>query len=283
MTLRLPIDELVRARAERRAIAAFSVYNLEQTRAVCAAADAARRPILVQAGVSAFAYAGREPLAALALASARSSTVDVGVHLDHARDAAEIRACLALGYTSVMFDGSALPLAENIRVTRAVVDAARATGAWVEAELAGIAGDEDRSQAAAAGNLTDPTVAEHFVEATGVHALAVAIGNVHGIPRTPVHLDLELLRSIAARVHVPLVLHGASGLPDDEVAEAIELGVAKINVNTELRRALRSGLGRASADHDDLPSLLGPAMRAVEEVAAEMILGYARSNRVTSP
>jgi tagatose 1,6-diphosphate aldolase GatY/KbaY len=271
MTLSLPIEVLEQTRSDGRAIAAFSVYNLEQTQAICAAGEAERQPIMLQAGAGAFAYAGREPLAALAIACARSAKPPIGVHLDHAQQLDVIAYCLDAGYTSVMFDGSALPLRQNIERTREVVALAREAGAWVEGELAGIAGDEDRSTDVAASGLTDPDEAELFVSETGVAALAVAIGNVHGVPQTPV----ERLREIGARVAIPLVLHGASGLPDQEVRSAIALGVAKVNVNTELRLALRSGLTQASTDRDDLPSLLGPARQAVHEVAAAKIRLYA--------
>lgn len=270
------VDVLRSARRDGWAVAALSVYNLEQARAVCRAAEVEQTPILLQAGSSAFAYSGLEPLAAVALACARTAGVEVGVHLDHARDVHEIKRCLELGYTSVMFDGSALPLAENIRMTAEVVREAHARGAWVEAELAGIAGDEDVSGEAVADALTDPDVAADFVAQTGVDALAVSIGNVHGIPSEPVVLDLDLLERIAERCDVPLVLHGASGLDDDQVLAAIGLGVAKINVNTELRRALRQGLTEAARDRDDLPSLLGPASDAVERTAAEKIRLYRR-------
>jgi len=276
MPLSYPVVALRAAWSDGRAVAAFSIYNLEQAQAVCRAAESTGQPVMLQAGSSAFAYAGRGPLAALIVAIARECEVDTGVHLDHSHDLEEIRACLVAGYTSVMFDGSAMPLEQNICLTAEVVAMAHEAGAWVEAELAGIAGDEDASTAElAAGCLTDPEVAGRFVAETGVDALAVAIGNVHGIPTTPVTLDLERLAAIRARVDVPLVLHGASGLPDDDVVAAIRLGVAKINVNTELRRALRGGLQAASTDRDDLSSLLGPARDAVEQVAAGKILLYA--------
>jgi ketose-bisphosphate aldolase len=279
------VDVLRSAQEEGWALAAFSVYNLEQTVAVCRAAEACQAPVLLQAGSSAFAYAGREPLAALALGAARVAGVPVGVHLDHAREPAEIEACLALGYDSVMFDGSALPLEENIALTSRVVEEAHAVGVWVEAELAGIGGDEDRSDARPADARTDPVAAERFVHATGVDALAVAIGNVHGIPERPVRLDLELLAELRTRVQVPLVLHGSSGLADTQVRDAIALGVCKLNVNAELRRAFRDALvQRANEPHsgDDLASLLAPATAAVEAVAREKIELF-RHARKASP
>jgi ketose-bisphosphate aldolase len=175
-----------------------------------------------------------------------------------------------------MFDGSALPFAENVRLTRQVVAEAHDAGTWVEAELVGYAGDEDRSVAASApASMTDPDVAARFVERTGVDALAVAIGNVHGMAATPARLDFELLARIRAAVDVPLVLHGASGLPDDEVRAAIALGVAKINVNTELRRAyLGAARAALSAGDDDLAGLLAAATAAVRDVAREKIAVY---------
>jgi ketose-bisphosphate aldolase len=267
------------ARRDGWAVAAFSIYNLEQALGVARGAEAERRPVLLQAGASAFRYAGREPLASLALAVAEGSTAPIGVHLDHSRDLDEVRACLRLGYGSVMFDGSHLSLDDNIASTRRVAAEAHAAGAWVEAELAGIAGDEDRSGGAVGASRTDPALAEQFVEETGIDALAVAIGNVHGIPLEPVALDLELLSQISARVPVPLVLHGASGLADDQVTAAIDLGVAKINVNAELRRAYREALLQVAADPpagDDLESLLRPAGRAVELAARRKIRLYAR-------
>jgi len=266
---------LLRAREEAWAIPAFSIYNLEQALAVCAAAEQEGLPALVQAGSSAFGYAGREPLAALALAAAEASSAEIGVHLDHATDVDEIRFCLERGYTSVMYDGSALPLRENIARTREVVAAAAAHGAWVEGELAGFAGNEDESlPSGAATELTDPDDAARFVEETGVAALAVAIGNVHGIPTAPVRLDLDRLAAIHDRVEVPLVLHGASGLPAEEVNDAIALGVAKLNVNTELRRAFRAALLALGADPpsgDGFARLLGPALDAVRDAAAEKL------------
>ncbi len=268
---------LRRLRAEGRAVVGFSIYDLEQGIGVVRAAEAEQLPVLLQAGSSAFRYAGREPLAQLALALAREAAVPVGVHLDHATDPAEVDACLRLGYTSVMFDGSALPFGENVRLTRAVVASAHRAGAWVEAELAGIAGDEDESSEASAGALTDPAVAARFVAETGVDALAVAVGNVHGIPAAPVALDLERLERIAQAVGVPLVLHGASGLPDAEVQAAIALGVAKLNVNTELRRALRGALLALAADPpagDGIAALLGGAIEATRQAARDKLLAF---------
>jgi tagatose 1,6-diphosphate aldolase GatY/KbaY len=268
------------------AIGAFSVYNLEGARAVCAAAELEQVPVILQAGSSAFAYAGRRALAGLALGAAADSSARVGVHLDHARELEEIRVCLELGYSSVMVDGSALPFEDNVRLTRTVVQAAHAAGAWVEGELAGIAGDEDRSADTAVRALTDPAAAEAFVAHTGVDALAVAIGSVHGISATPVTLDFDRLAAIRDRIDLPLALHGASGLPDAQLAEAVALGVAKVNVNTELRRALKHALLAVAAtppDGDGMAELLAPAQDAITDAARQRIRALRQPRTVGIP
>src|SRR5919107_2798095 len=142
-----------------RAVAAITTYTLESTVAIVRAAERLGRPVLLSAGVSSYGAVGREPLAAAALAAARAASVPVGVHLDHCKDPEAIDACLALGYSSVMIDGSHLPFEENIALTRSVVERAHAAGAWVEAELGALSGDEDRSGAATAEAMTDPAEA----------------------------------------------------------------------------------------------------------------------------
>ena len=163
------------------------------------------------------------------------------------RLAVEVRACIALGYTSVMIDGSHLPFEDNVAVTRAAVEHAHAAGVWVEGELGGLCGNEDSSSDAVAGDLTDPRQAQEFVARTGVDALAPAVGTVHGFTAKPVHVDLDRLRAIARTVDVPLVLHGASGLSDDELRAVVACGVAKVEVNAELRRGYLSALDAARA------------------------------------
>ncbi|MEU6226337.1 class II fructose-bisphosphate aldolase [Streptomyces sp. NPDC047042] len=245
-------DALKEAAAAGHALPGFVAYNLETVQGITAAAEAAGRPVVIQAGSSPFKHAGREALMWLALHAAGQSAARLGVHLDHSRDLEEITACLEAGYTSVMVDGSHLPFAENIALTQEAVRRARAHGAWVEAELGALPGDEDVSThaVAQAAAMTDPQQAAEFVAATGVDALAVAVGNVHGFTKHPVRLDLERLAAIHEAVPVPLVLHGASGLPVEELHGALARGVAKVNVNAELRRAY------LEATHVTLPSAL---------------------------
>lgn len=243
-------DALTAAAREGRAIPGFVAYNLETVQGIVAAAEASGTPVLLQAGSSAFKHAGREALMGLALDAARRSTAPIGVHLDHSRDLDEIAACVEAGYTSVMVDGSHLPFAENIALTRQAVRRAHAAGVWVEAELGALAGDEDVSTGATApgGSMTDPAQAAEFVAATGVDALAVAVGNVHGFTAEPVRLDLRRLERIRAAVPVPLVLHGASGLPEPQLLGAVRRGVAKVNVNAELRRAYLAAVASTLPD-----------------------------------
>jgi tagatose 1,6-diphosphate aldolase GatY/KbaY len=266
-------EELRDAKAAGRALAAFSVYNLETTQAVVAAAERTGLPVLIGAGSSAFAHAGREPLARTALEAAAAASVPVGVHLDHCRDLDEIDACLELGYSSVMFDGSKLSFAENVEHTRAAAERAHAAGAWVEGELGGVPGDEDTSEAAAAAAMTEPDEAARFVAETGVDVLAVAVGNVHGLAAGVTRIDLDRLTEVADACPVPLVLHGASGVDRDVLRAAAAAGVVKFNVNTELRRAFFDALERdLPADRDGyaLARLLGAARADVAGVATEI-------------
>lgn len=259
------LHEAVRRRG---AVPGFVAYNLETAQGIVAAAERTERPVLLQAGSGPFRHAGLRPLALIALELARAADVPIGVHLDHCRSLDEIDACLALGYTSVMYDGSHLPFAENVAVTREVVVRAHAAGAWVEAELVAVAGDEDVSTNAVAGEHTDPAQAAAFVAATGVDALAVAVGNVHGFTAAPPRIDLDRLEAIRAATAVPLVLHGASGLDPEVLRACVRRGVAKVNVNTELRAAYLAALRAALPDAIATADLAGALAAGREAVAA---------------
>lgn len=273
-------SELVRAAVEGRALAGFSVYNLEGAQAIRMAAEETRVPVLMQVGASAFKHAGRDALASLGVREASAASAPIGVHLDHARDLDEIRACLELGYTSVMYDGSDLPFAENVDGTRRVVELARTYGAWVEGELGAIAGDEDRSVNVRPAAMTDPRQAAEFVALTGVAGLAVAVGNVHGFAPAGNRLDIDRLREIAAVCPVPLVLHGASGIKESVLIEAVECGVAKINVNTELRRAAIEAIAATlpqAQPEVDLACVLAAGRDAMAHRAADIARLLART------
>ncbi len=276
----LGLQSLHDALREHRAIGAFSTYTMEQTQAICRAAEQADLPVIIQAGASAFSHTRLAELAPSALRAADLARVPVGVHLDHSRDLGQVRAALEAGYTSVMVDGSHLPFEDNVALTSAAVTAARDFGAWVEGELGSVPGHEDRSVTTAttghgrSDGLTDPSLAEEFVARTGVHALAVAVGNVHGTADVARPLDLALLARLHAVVDRPLVLHGASGLPTHELQAARRLGVAKVNVNTELREAFLAALAQGLPGvlpTADLATVLAAAREAVQVVVGARI------------
>jgi len=265
---------IVEAQRAGRAIPGFVAYNLETAQGIVTAAEQTGMPVLIQAGSSAFRHAGRRELALLCLDLARHSSAAIGVHLDHCRSLEEVDFCLEVGYTSVMIDGSHLPYEENVALTAEVAGRAHDHGAWVEAELVGTAGDEDVSSAAIATAMTDPALSREFVAATGIDALAVAIGNVHGFTPVEPRIDLARLERIREMTRIPLVLHGASGLAPETLRACVQRGVAKVNVNTELRRAYLAAVSdalpeaRATAD---LVASLAAGRGAVADAAAAMV------------
>jgi tagatose 1,6-diphosphate aldolase GatY/KbaY len=225
------------ARRNAYAIGAFNVYNLEGVKAVLNAAEAANSPAMLQLHPSALKY-GKSPLIALCLEAARTSTVPVSVHLDHSTSQTDINQALDSGLRSIMADGSPLSYEENLKFTREMTQLAHVYGAVVEAEIGRISGTEDGlTIAEKEAKMTDPQQAVEFVRATQVDALAVTIGNVHGEYKSPLRLDFARLERIRNLISIPLVLHGASGLPEEMISQSIALGVCKFNVNTEVRQA----------------------------------------------
>jgi fructose-bisphosphate aldolase class II len=264
---------LQRAVVERRAVGSFNTYNLEITRAILRAAEARNAPVFLAIGTGAFDYAGFEVLAAASLAAAHEAAVPVAVHLDHSPDVETVRRCVEAGLTSVMIDGSRLPLDENMALTRRAVEAAM--GVCVEAELGGIAGAEDSSGTHEQGiPMTDPGDAARFLAETGVDSLAIAIGNAHGFYSGEPHLDFDRLRALEAAVPAPLVLHGASGISDTDLRRCVDLGVRKVNVNTEIRYALFQSL-QASISRGvpgyDVTKLFGAAIEAMQQAVEEKL------------
>ena len=247
-------DVLNGARRTRRAVGAFTCYNLEELEAVIRAAESCRAPVIVLVSLSSFRSAGGERLVRGFRAAGAHSSVEVLVQLDHVSDRSTVERAAGCGIDAVMADGSKLSLRENLAFTAAVARSVRPRGIGVEAELGRVEGQEDRTGEALAGAMTDPEEAAEFTEKSGVDCLAVAVGNVHGNYSGTPSLDWERLTEIRDRVPLALSLHGASGLPDDDLRHAISRGVAKTNVNTELRAAyfgcLEKELGPASETLD---------------------------------
>ena len=269
------------ARQSGYAIGAFNIYNLEGVRAVVRAAEQHTSPVMLQIHPSALQHGGA-PLVALCLEAARVATVPVAVHLDHSASQSAISNGLAAGMTSIMADGSHLSYDQNVAFTRAMVTIARDRQAGVEAELGRLSGTEDDLTVSEyEAKLTDPALAADFVSQTGIDALAVCIGNVHGHYRNEPHLDFERLQAIHQAVSIPLVLHGTSGLPDAMVRQTIALGVCKFNVNTEVRDAYVGALRQTlqSSQTPDLLALMQEAEAAMQRVIAAKLRLFGSTNQ----
>lgn len=263
------------------AVPAFNTSNLENTKGLIAAAEALRAPIILQTSVGALEYAGLEELIALNKAAAREAKIPVALHQDHCKDVKLIHKLIDHGYSSVMIDVSGLPYKDNVRITREVVAYAHKRGVWVQAEIGRLLGNEDWQNVKSGEDLmTDPDEAAKFVAATGIDTLAVAVGTMHGIPVNPAvkkilhtlkeHVDLPRLKAIKQKVKIPLVLHGASGVPDSQLKKAIKENVAIFNIDTDLRVAFNEALRKNIKDNPqiyDPRKLLAPATLALQKMA----------------
>ncbi len=261
------------------AIGAFNASNMEVVQSIIWAAQTKQAPVIVQTSAGAIEYAGLSTLVRLVQAEATKTAVPVILHLDHGKDLSLIKQCIEAGYTSVMIDASQKNLQDNIKITRAVVEYAHERGVWVEAELGTIIGKEGR-QSLAGGripdeDLTNPQQARQFVAATGIDALAVSVGTIHGAFTGQEYIRFELLKDIEEAVpNIPLVLHGASGIADQHLQQAAGRHVCKINVDTELRQAFTKAVAAYfSTKHDsvDPREMLGPAREAVQQVVEAKI------------
>ena len=250
------------------AVGAFNVENMEMVMAVIAAAEELRAPLMLQTTPSTVKYAGLDLYLANVKTAAERAGVPVCMHLDHGDSFDLAMRALRVGYSSIMIDGSHSVFEENIAVTKAVADACRPSGIPVEAELGKVGGKEDDLDGGN-GGYTDPLEAKEFAERTGVGSLAVAIGTAHGVYKGEPKLDLDRLAEIRKVVSIPLVLHGASGLSEEAVAESIKRGICKVNFATELRIAYTDGvkefLGR-NPDAFDPKKYGKAAMEHVKEI-----------------
>lgn len=256
------------------AIGAFNIYNLEGVRAVITAAEAESSPVMLQLHPASITHGGR-PLLALCLAAAEDANVPVSVHLDHSASADDIRLALSLGITSIMADGSHLDYAANFNYVRSMATLVHQQSGFVEAELGRLSGTEDGLTVAEyEAKLTDPEQAADFVREAQIDALAVCIGNVHGHYRGAPKLDFERLATLRQKVTVPLVLHGASGLPAEMVQRSIALGVCKFNVNTEVREAYLASL-KADLNAPKAPDLVALMQHAIDAMR-QVVVGKLR-------
>ncbi|MGW2642690.1 class II fructose-bisphosphate aldolase [Streptomyces sp. NPDC001348] len=270
--------ELVtRAAAARSAVAAFNIVTLEHVEAVIAGAEAAATPVVLQVSENAvrFRHGRLHPLARAAAVAAERARVPVALHLDHVQSDDLLRQAPDAGFSSVMYDAARLPYAGNLAATRAAVDWAHAQGLWIEAELGQIGGKAGRERDAhAPGARTDPEEARAFVAASGVDALAVAIGSVHAMTTRTAALDHALLGRLASAVPVPLVLHGSSGVPDEGLVAAVAGGIAKVNVGTALSVAMTGAIREflaARPEAVDAREYLGAAREAMAHEVTRII------------
>ncbi|MFJ3019983.1 ketose-bisphosphate aldolase [Streptomyces tendae] len=252
----VPTRELVSAAAAAgRAVAAFNVITLEHAEAITSGAAAADAPVILQISENAVRFHGGrvEPIARAAAEVAKAGDVDVALHLDHVTDMGLLRTAADAGFSSAMFDAGAQPYAENLAATRAAAQWAHGAGLWLEAELGYVGGKPDAPASAhAAGVRTDPEEAARYVADTGVDALAVAVGSSHAMTERSASLDHELIGRLREAVPVPLVLHGSSGVGDDELRRAVRAGIVKINVGTALNIAFTGAVRETLAERPDL-------------------------------
>lgn len=296
---------LASATAGKYAVGAFNIHNLESLQAVVTAAQEENSPVIVAVTPSAIKYAGLTYLAKIVKTAAQLAPVPMSLHLDHGKDIETITKCVDAGFTSVMIDGSHLDFEENIALTGKVIESAHAKGVSVEAELGRLAGVEEVSVEEKEAILTDPEAAKEFVERTNVDALAVAIGTSHGAYKFKGEpkLDFKRLTEIRGKADVPLVLHGASGvpawiiekatkygaqlagakgMPDESIKQAIRRGIAKINIDTDLRLAFTAAIREVLATTPtqfDPRKILGPAKEAMKEVVRSKMRLFGSSGK----
>ncbi len=256
----------------RRGVGAFNVIQLEHAEAIVRGADDAGLPAILQISQNCVRYHGAlAPIASATMAVARAARVAVAVHLDHADDAGLVREAVELGIGSVMFDASVLDYAANVAATAAVVAYCHERQAWVEAELGEVGGKDGVH---APGARTDPGDAAAFVRATGVDALAVAVGSSHAMLTRDAALDEDLIAALRDAVPVPLVLHGASGVSDDGLARAVARGIVKVNVGTQLNKAFTAAVRdylAANPDVVDPRKYLEPGRAAMAAEVARLL------------
>ena len=263
-------EMLKKAQQGGYAVGAFNAENLEMVQAIIAAAEEENAPVMIQTTPGTLKYAGPACFAGIVSRLARDAKVPAALHLDHGNSYELAETCAREGYTSLMIDGSKLPFEENITLTRRVV--AMAGALPVEAELGTVGGKEDGHEAKP--QYTDPAEAAEFVARTGISSFAVAIGTAHGVYKGEPKLDLDRLAAVRERVDIPLVLHGTSGVPEDQVRACIARGICKINYATDLRITFTGAVKKAieaNPDAYDPKKYLAAAREAVKNRVRELI------------
>jgi fructose-bisphosphate aldolase, class II len=251
-------------------VGAFNVITLEHAEAIVTGAETAGQPVLLQISQNCVKFHGGRllPIARATAALAAEVSVPVAVHLDHVEDDILLRQAADAGCGSVMYDASRMSYVDNVDATRKAADWAHRAGLWIEAELGEVGGKDG---AHAPGARTDPDEARKFVDATGVDALAVAVGSSHAMSTRTASLDHELIARLRDAVPVPLVLHGSSGVPDDELRAAVRNGMVKINIGTALNVAFTGALRDNGLSTTDPRKYLAPARDAMAATVAQLL------------
>ncbi len=265
---------------------AFNTMDLEITKGLIAAAEEMNAPIILDASEGAIKYAGLSTIFEIMATLAIKARVPIALHMDHGKDVEQLKQGIELGFSSVMIDHSALPYEDNVRDTKAMVNFAHQEGAWVQGEIGKIRGQEDWvSVTDREALLTDPQEALKFYEATGVDTLACSFGTIHGIIKmngqAEAHVDVERIKAVHELVKIPLVLHGASGVTQEIIGQAITNGVAIINIDTEIRLAYAQSLRQSLADQPeeiDPRKIMKPVIEAVKQAAKIKLKQFGTKN-----
>ncbi|WP_159281270.1 tagatose bisphosphate family class II aldolase [Rahnella variigena] len=268
-------EMLLAAQRDSYAVPAFNVHNLETVQVVAETAAAMSSPVILAGTPGTFSYAGTDYLISICHEAARRYRIPLALHLDHHEDLRDIESKVRAGIRSVMIDASHFPLADNIKQVSEAVRLCHGFDVSVEAELGRLGGQEDDLVVEEGDSyFTDPIVAKHFVEATRIDSLAVAIGSAHGLYQGGPKLDFTRLGQIRQQVDIPLVLHGASGIPEEMIYRAIGLGICKVNVATELKIAFADAVKAYFAEHPDANDprkYIVPGKLAMQKVVEEKI------------
>jgi len=268
-------DILNKANKEGYAVGGFNINNMEFLQGIIEGAEETNSPLILATSEGAIRYIGMEYVLGMVEAATKDTDIPVALHLDHGSSFEKAMECIRKGYSSVMIDGSKYPFEENIAMTKKVVEAAHSVGVSVEAELGKLGGTEDdHTVEERNATFTDPDEAVEFVERTGIDALAVAIGTAHGVYKGEPNLDFKRLETINNKVDIPLVLHGASGVPDSDVRKAVSFGINKVNVNTAFQQAFTAKVKELFEEDPELydpRKYCGPGRDAIKERVKEKI------------
>lgn len=269
-------EMLKKAQKEGYAVPAFNIHNLETLKVVVETANELKSPVILAGTPSTIEYAGGDYLVSMAKVASEKYDIPIAIHLDHFEDVEKIKGYVREGFNSTMIDASHEAYEDNIRIVSEVVEYAHKFDATVEAELGRLGGQEDDLVVDEKDAMyTNPEQARDFVEKTGIDSLAVAIGTAHGLYKGKAKLDFDRLKEIRAKVDVPLVLHGASDVPDELVKKAIELGICKVNIATDLKIPFSDAVKRYFNDNpnaNDPRKYMTPGKEAMKEVVKHKIL-----------